>query len=45
VVGAAELHHGTGATEPAKGEVFYGRIVSGTGPGTPSLSPEGNRVR
>ena len=42
---AAELHHGTGATEPAKGEVFYGRIVSDTGPGTPSVSTKGNRVR
>jgi membrane protein len=42
---AAELHHGTGATEPAKGEVYYGRIVSDAGPGTPSLSAKGNRVR
>lgn len=42
---AAELHHGSGATEPTKGEVYYGRIVSDTGPGTPSLSSKGNRVR
>ena len=42
---AAELHRGTGATEPTKGEVYLGRIVSDSGPGTPSLSPKGNRVR
>jgi membrane protein len=42
---AAELHHGTGATEPVKGEVYLGRIVSDSGPGTPSLSAKGNRVR
>ena len=42
---ASELHHGSGATEPAKGEVYYGRIVSDSGPGTPSLSAKGNRVR
>ncbi|MFL5619424.1 MAG: YihY/virulence factor BrkB family protein [Gemmatimonadaceae bacterium] len=42
---AAELHRGTGATEPSKGEVYYGRIVSDAGPGTPSLSAKGNRVR
>ena len=42
---AAELHKGTGATAPSKGEVYYGRIVSDAGPGTPSLSPKGNRVR
>lgn len=40
---AAELHKGTGATEPAKGEVYFGRIVSDAGPGTPSLSKT-NRV-
>src|SRR5215207_6361836 len=34
---AAELHKGTGATEPSKGEVYFGRIVSDAGPGTPSL--------
>jgi len=42
---AAELHHGTGATEPTKGEVYYGRIVSDAGPGTPSMTSKGNRVR
>ena len=42
---AAELHHGTGASEPPKGDVYYGRIVSDSGPGTPSLSAKGNRVR
>src|SRR5215217_1982974 len=41
---AAELHHGTGATEPTKGEVYYGRIVSDSGPGTPSIS-KASRVR
>jgi membrane protein len=40
---AAELHKGTGATEPSKGEVYFGRIVSDAGPGTPSLSKT-NRV-
>jgi len=42
---AAELHKGTGATEPSKGDVYFGRIVSDSGPGTPSLSTKGNRVR
>ncbi|HEU4722598.1 MAG TPA: YihY/virulence factor BrkB family protein [Gemmatimonadaceae bacterium] len=41
---AAELHKGTGATEPTKGEVFHGRIVSDAGPGTPSISKT-SRVR
>jgi membrane protein len=41
---AAELHKGTGATEPTKGDVFYGRIVSDAGPGTPSISKT-SRVR
>ena len=41
---AAELHKGTGATAPSKGEVYYGRIVSDAGPGTPSIS-ETSRVR
>jgi len=35
---AAELHHGTGAIEPTTGATYYGRIVSDSGPGTPSLS-------
>jgi membrane protein len=42
---ASELHQGSGATEPAKGDVYFGRIVSDSGPGTPSLSAKGNRVR
>ena len=41
---AAELHKGTGATEPSKGEVYHGRIVSDAGPGTPSIS-KASRVR
>ena len=41
---AAELHKGTGATEPSKGEVYYGRIVSDAGPGSPSIS-KASRVR
>jgi hypothetical protein len=41
---AAELHHGSGATAPSKGEVYYGRIVSDSGPGTPSISTR-SRVR
>src|SRR5829696_5902951 len=41
---AAELHKGTGATEPAKGEVYFGRIVSDAGPGTPSLSKATKRT-
>ena len=35
---ASELHHGTGALEPTKGATYYGRIVSDSGPGTPSLT-------
>jgi len=35
---ASELHHGTGAVEPTKGATYYGRIVSDSGPGTPSLT-------
>jgi membrane protein len=35
---ASELHHGTGAIEPTKGATYYGRIVSDSGPGTPSLT-------
>jgi membrane protein len=42
---ASELHHGSGATEPAKGDVYFGRIVSDSGPGTPSMTAKGNRVR
>jgi len=35
---ASELHRGTGAVEPTKGATYYGRIVSDSGPGTPSLT-------
>ena len=42
---ASEMHHGSGATEPAKGDVYFGRIVSDSGPGTPSMTAKGNRVR
>jgi membrane protein len=31
---ASELHHGTGAIEPRKGAVYYGRIVADGGPET-----------
>jgi membrane protein len=41
---AAELHKGTGAIEPTRGEVYHGRIVSDSGPGTPSISKT-SRVR
>jgi membrane protein len=34
---ASELHHGSGAMDPLKGEVYRGRIVSDSGPGTPSM--------
>jgi membrane protein len=33
---ASELHHGTGAVAPEKGAIYFGRIVSDTGPGSPS---------
>lgn len=33
---AAELHHGTGASEPETGAVYLGRIVSDAPPGTSS---------
>jgi membrane protein len=35
---ASELHHGSGAVAPAKGAIYHGRIVSDSGPGTPSLT-------
>ena len=35
---ASELHHGTGAIAPEKGETLLGRIVSGSGPGNASVS-------
>ncbi|HEV8217490.1 MAG TPA: YihY/virulence factor BrkB family protein [Gemmatimonadaceae bacterium] len=34
---ASELHHGTGAVAPDKGETLLGRIVSGSGPGSASV--------
>jgi len=34
---AAELHHGSGAVAPEKGATYLGRIVSGSGPGSPSI--------
>jgi hypothetical protein len=34
---AAELHHGTGAVDPAKGAIYLGRIVSDSGPGRASM--------
>jgi membrane protein len=34
---AAEIHKGTGAAEPDKGAVYYGRIVSDGEPGRPSM--------
>jgi membrane protein len=34
---ASELHHGTGAIAPDKGETLLGRIVTGSGPGSASV--------
>lgn len=34
---ASELHHGTGAVAPDKGETLLGRIVTGSGPGSASV--------
>jgi membrane protein len=34
---AAEMSHGTGAVDPDKGAVYYGRIVSESGAGRPSM--------
>ena len=34
---ASELHHGSGSLDPLKGATYLGRIVSGEGPGTPSM--------
>jgi membrane protein len=36
---ASELHHGTGAVDPRKGAVYYGRIVADGGPTTGSTAP------
>jgi membrane protein len=35
---ASELAHGTGAVTPPKGATYFGRIVSGDHPGTPSTA-------
>ena len=35
---AAELTHGSGAVTPSKGATYFGRIVSGDHPGTPSTA-------
>lgn len=34
---ASELHHGTGAVAPEQGAVYVGRVVTGSGPGSPSV--------
>jgi membrane protein len=34
---AAELHHGTGAVDPQKGAIYFGRIVSESTVGRPSM--------
>ena len=34
---ASELHHGTGAIAPDAGAIYLGRIVTGAGPGSPSI--------
>jgi len=34
---ASELHAGTGAVAPDKGAIYFGRIVSGSGPGSESV--------
>jgi membrane protein len=34
---ASELHHGTGEIAPDKGAIYFGRIVSGAGPGSASV--------
>jgi len=35
---ASELHHGTGAVAPNRGAVYLGRIVTGSGPGSASVT-------
>ena len=34
---ASEMHHGSGAIDPAKGAIYLGRIVSEKGPGRASM--------
>jgi len=38
---ASELHAGTGSVAPDKGAIYLGRIVSGSGPGSPSMGEGG----
>jgi membrane protein len=38
---ASELHLGTGSVAPDKGAVYFGRIVTGSGPGSPSVERRG----
>jgi membrane protein len=38
---ASELHHGTGAVAPPSGATYFGRIVSGDHPGSPSVPTAG----
>jgi membrane protein len=38
---ASELHHGTGAVAPDKGAIYVGRVVTGSGPGSPSVQRGG----
>ena len=35
---ASELHHGTGLIAPDKGSIYLGRVVSGSGPGSASVT-------
>ena len=35
---ASELHHGTGLITPDKGSIYLGRVVSGSGPGSASVT-------
>jgi uncharacterized BrkB/YihY/UPF0761 family membrane protein len=39
---ASELHLGTGAIAPDKGAVYFGRVVTGSGPGSPSVERRSN---
>jgi len=34
---ASELHHGTGKVAPDKGAIYFGRVVTGNGPGSASV--------
>jgi membrane protein len=34
---ASELHHGTGKVAPDKGAIYFGRVVTGSGPGSASV--------